>query len=330
MTDNLVSLSLGGGGKQTSDFIKNIILKNFSNDIIASMGDAARIYGAADMAFTTDSFVVKPDFFEGGNIGKLAVCGTVNDLAVSGAKAEYLSFAIVVAEGYPLDKLEQIIKSAAETANIAGVKIVCGDTKVVERGSLDGVILNTAGVGRIIRPLNDYSAVSVGDKVIVTSDIARHGISVMLARGELGFSGAIPSDCAPLNKMLENIYAFDVKFARDATRGGLAAVLNEISEKSGLGFIINETDIPLRSDVAELCEVLGLDPLSVANEGAAVLVVSQGDCSKVLDNLRQNPFGKNAAVIGSVSESGRVALKTEIGGTRYVDMPPGELLPRIC
>lgn len=330
MSEKLVTMSLGGGGKQTSDFIKDVIIKNFSNDIISVMADAAHVDASSRSAFTTDSFVVKPEFFDGGNIGKLAVCGTVNDLAVSGAKPEYLSFALIVAEGYPLDKLEKIIISAAETAKEAGVRIVCGDTKVVERGGLNGVILNTAGLGRVIKNLNDYSAVSAGDKVIITSDIARHGMSVMLARGDLGFSGSVASDCAPLNGMLERIYAFDVKFARDATRGGLAAVLNEISEKSGLGFDINEESLPVRRDVAELCEILGFDPLSVANEGAAVLVVSEKDCPKVMDCITQIPYGERAAVIGAVTDSGRVVLKTRIGGKRYVDMPPGELLPRIC
>lgn len=330
MSEKLVTMSLGGGGKQTADFIKNVIIKNFSNDIISVMADAAHLGTSCRSAFTTDSFVVKPEFFNGGNIGKLAICGTVNDLAVSGAKPEYLSFAVIVAEGYSLEKLTEIIISAAETAKEAGVKIVCGDTKVVERGSLDGVILNTAGVGRVIKNLNDYSAVSAGDKVIITSDIARHGVSVLLARGELGFSGTVESDCAPLNKMLEKIYGFDVKFARDATRGGVAAVLNEIAEKSGFGFEINEEDLPMREDVAGLCEILGLDPLSVANEGAAVIVVSEKDCELVLDCLLQTHYGKRAAVVGTVTGSGKVILKTRAGGARYIDMPPGELLPRIC
>ncbi len=330
MSEKLVSLSLGGGGKQTSDFIKNVIIKNFSNDIILNMGDAAHISTSLNSAFTTDSFVVKPEFFNGGNIGKLSICGTVNDLAVSGAKAEYISFSLIVAEGYPLDKLEQIIISAAETAKIAGVKIVCGDTKVVERNSLDGVVLNTAGVGSVIKNLNNYSSINIGDNVIITSDIARHGMSVMIERGNLGFDGNIESDCAPLNKMLESIYAFDIKFARDATRGGLAAVLNEITEKSNIGFLIEEENIPIQNDVADLCEILGLDPLTVANEGVAVIIASSIDTPKVLDTLTKSPYGKNSCVIGRVTDKARVVLKTKIGGSRYVDMPPGELLPRIC
>ena len=330
MSEKLVSLSLGGGGKQTSDFIKNVIIKNFSNDIILNMGDSAHISTSLNSAFTTDSFVVKPEFFKGGNIGKLSICGTVNDLAVSGAKAEYISFSLIVAEGYPLDKLEQIIVSAAETAKVAGVKIVCGDTKVVERNSLDGVVLNTAGVGSVIKNLNNYSSINVGDNVIITSDIARHGISVMVERGSLGFDSNIESDCAPLNKMLESIYAFDIKFARDATRGGLAAVLNEITEKSSVGFVIEEEKLPIQNDVADLCDILGLDPLTVANEGVAVIIASSVDTPKVIDTLTKSPYGKNSCVIGSVTDKARVVLKTKIGGSRYVDMPPGELLPRIC
>lgn len=330
MDSKVVTLSIGGGGKQTSGFIKDIILKYFNNDIINTLGDASYINTNELCSFTTDSFVIRPEFFTGGNIGKLSVCGTVNDLCVSGAEPEYLSFALVVPEGYSLSKLEEIVKSAAEMAEKAGVKIVCGDTKVIEKDGLDGIIINTAGVGRVVKKLNDYTTIQAGDKVIVTSDIARHGMSIMLERGDFGFSGSIESDCACLNKMMSKVYEYNVKFGRDATRGGLAAVLNEISEHSGKGFLINEEDIPLREDVAELCDVLGFDPLSVANEGAAVLVVSSEDCEKVLENLKSTEEGARSAVIGEVTESGRVILNTISGGQRPVDMPPGELLPRIC
>lgn len=330
MSDKFVTLSMGGGGKQTSDFIKEVVLKNFSNDIIANMGDAAHIATSFRSAFTTDSFVVSPAFFNGGNIGKLAVCGTVNDLAVSGAIPKYLSFAIVLEEGYPLGKLEEIIVSAGKEAAGAGVKIVCGDTKVVERGSLDGVMINTAGIGEVVKDLNDFSKVSVGDAVVITSDIARHGMTVMLARGELGFAGDIMSDCRCLNKMFEKIYSYDIKFSRDATRGGVAAVLNEIAEKSGKGFLIDEAALPIREDVLELCETLGFDPLTVANEGAALVVISAGDLAQVMDIFHKDPFGTVAAVIGEVTDTGKPVMKTKIGGMRYVEMPPGELLPRIC
>lgn len=330
MYDKVVTLSMGGGGKQTADFIKNVILKNFSNEIIANMGDAAHIKVSENSAFTTDSFVVKPLFFKGGNIGKLSICGTVNDLAVSGAIPKYLSFALVVEEGYPLDKLEEIIVSAGAQAAKAGVQIVCGDTKVVERGSLDGVMINTAGIGSVVKNLNDFGKIVEGDRVIVTSDIARHGMAVMLDRGDLGFSGDIKSDCECLNKMFEKLYSYDIKFSRDATRGGIAAVLNEIAEKSGKGFVIDESALPIREDVLELCETLGFDPLSVANEGAALIVVSDKDHEKVMNTLLNDPLGERAALIGSVTGNGKVVMKTKIGGSRYVEMPPGELLPRIC
>ncbi len=330
MAENVVKLSLGGGGKQMSDFIKHVILKNFDNDIIANMGDASLIKTSNLCAFSTDSFVIKPDFFVGGDIGKLAVCGTVNDLAVSGAIPKYLSFSVIVAEGYPLDKLEQIIISAGKTAKEAGVMIVCGDTKVVEREALDGIVINTAGVGDIVKHLNDFTQINEGDKIIVTSDIARHGMSIMLSRGNLGFVGNIESDCACLNKMLSSAYDMDVKFMRDATRGGLAAVLNEVVESSGLGVEIEEELIPIREDVAEFAETLGFDPLSVANEGLAVIIASKEDAGKVLSTIKNNELGNNAAIIGTITSSKKVVLKTIIGGHRYVEMPPGELLPRIC
>ncbi len=330
MAENVVKLSLGGGGKQMSDFIKDVILKNFDNEIIANMGDASLIKTNGLCAFSTDSFVIKPDVFTGGDIGKLAICGTVNDLAVSGAIPKYLSFSIVVAEGYPLDKLEQIIISAGKTAKEAGVMVVCGDTKVVEREALDGIIINTAGVGDIVKNLNDFSSIKTGDKIIVTSDIARHGMSIMLSRGNLGFIGNIESDCACLNKMLETVYTKDVKFARDATRGGLAAVLNEIAESSDVGIAVNEETLPIREDVANFAETLGFDPLSVANEGVAVVIASADCADEVVNILRENPLGKSAVIIGEITDSKKVVLNTTIGGKRYIEMPPGELLPRIC
>lgn len=330
MSDKIVTLSIGGGGKQTSNFIKDIILKHFDNNIIYNLGDASHVDTSSKSAFTTDSFVVRPEFFKGGNIGKLSICGTVNDLCVSGAIPKYLSFGLIVAEGYSLDKLEEIVKSAAYTAKEAGVQIVCGDTKVVNRESLEGVMINTAGIGEVVKDLNNFSSIKPGDKVIVTSDIARHGMAVMLDRGEFGFDGNIESDCACLNNMFEKVYPFKVKFARDATRGGLAAVLNEISEQASCGFLIEEENIPLRVDVMELCDTLGFDPLSVANEGAAVIIVDSSDAEKCLEEIKTENVGERAAIIGEVTDSKKVILNTISGGSRYIDMPPGELLPRIC
>ncbi len=330
MDDKIVTLSIGGGGKQTSNFIKDIILKYFNNDILNNLGDSSFIETSEISAFTTDSFVIRPEFFNGGNIGKLSICGTVNDLAVSGAEPLYLSFALIVSEGYSYEKLEKIVYSAAEEAKKAGVKIVCGDTKVVERGGIDGVIINTCGVGKVIKNLNNFSSIQEGDKVIVTSDIARHGMAVMLERGQFGFAGNIASDCACLNNMMKSIYSYNVKFGRDATRGGLAAVLNEIAEQSGKGFIIDEDKIPLRQDVAELCDTLGFDPLSVANEGAAVIICGEDDCDKVLATLKTIKEGERASIIGTVTNNNKVILNTSSGGKRHIDLPPGELLPRIC
>ena len=330
MSEKIVTLSIGGGGKQTSSFIKDIILKHFDNNIIDNLGDASYIKTSENTAFTTDSFVIRPEFFNGGNIGKLSICGTVNDLSVSGAKPLYLSFALVVAEGYSLENLEKIVESAANEAKKVGVAIVCGDTKVVERGGIDGIIINTCGVGSIVKKLNNYESIKASDKVIITSDIARHGMAIMLERGQFGFNGNIESDCACLNHMMSKIYDYNIKFSRDATRGGVAAVLNEIAEKSGKGFIINEEDIPIRQEVAELCDTLGYDPLSVANEGAAVIIVGNDDCQKVLDTLKSTETGKNAKVIGEVVDDNKVMLNTISGGRRHIDLPPGELLPRIC
>jgi hydrogenase expression/formation protein HypE len=328
--DKMITLAVGSGGTGTNNFIKDIILENLGNAMLENMGDAAYCNIGGEIAFTTDSYVVRPEFFPGGDIGKISVCGTVNDLAVSGAKPMYLSLGLIIPEGYLVEDLVKVIKSIAKTADEAGVSIVCGDTKVVEKGALDGLIINTAGVGKVVKKLNNFDNLKVGDKVILTSDIARHGMSVMLARGDLGFDGSIESDCAPLVKMFESIYEYDVKFARDATRGGVAAVLNEIKESASCGFLIREDDIVLEENVGYLCEMLGFDPLSVANEGLAVIIVSSSNVDDVIEKIKSDKYGKQACVIGEVTDSNRVILETCIGGKRNVNMPSGELLPRIC
>lgn len=335
-----ITLSVGGGGKDTNSFIKDIILKNFDNEILANMGDASILCledfksESGILSYTTDSFVINPNFFNGGNIGKLSICGTVNDLAVSGAIPLYLTFALIIPEGYKLDDLKKIVESAAMEAKKAGVKIVAGDTKVVDRNSLDSVIINTSGVGRIVKNLNDFMQISESDDIILTSDIARHGMSIMLSRQDYGFQGEIESDCATLNRMLESVYKYDVKFMRDATRGGVAAVLNEIAEKTGLGFLVRESDLPLMENVSMVCDTLGFDPLTVANEGVAVIICNKSDSTKVISELQKFETGKNAAIIGKVMKDNeiknRVVLETFAGGRRLIDMPPGELLPRIC
>lgn len=325
-----VTLAVGGGGASTQSFISDIIFSRLGNPLLRKAADAALIDTSLRTAFTTDSFVVRPEFFPGGDIGKIAICGTVNDLLVSGAIPEYISFGLIIPEGYLLTDLERVIDSMAATCEKAGVQVVCGDTKVVERGALDGLIINTSGIGRTVHDWTDYANISAGDKVIITSDAARHGMSVLLARGELGFDGQIESDCAPLNDVFDAARQYAVTFARDATRGGIAAVLNEIAAMCGVGFLMEDEHIKVRDNVRYLCDMLGFDPLSVANEGLAVIIVKEQDAEKALADIRKTANGADAAIAGTVTSDGKVVLKTTIGGKRFIEMPRGELLPRIC
>ena len=325
-----ITLSAGGGGKVMSKLIKDIFLKHFKSNELRLMRDAAYICCPEKAAFSTDSFIIKPEFFLGGDIGKLAVAGTVNDLACSGAIPLYLSCSVIIPEGYGTDDLAKVALSMANEAEVAEVEIVTGDTKVITKGELQGLIINTAGIGKREAEWNDYSAVKAGDCVLITSDIARHGVSVLLARQELGFSGVIESDCNTLSKMLQTLYGLRVHFVRDATRGGVAAVLNEIADHAGLGILLRESDVPLREDVAHYCDTLGFDPLSVANEGVAVIIADEGDACAVLERIRSHPFGVKASICGVVRQHSGVILETLIGGKRYVEMPIGENLPRIC
>jgi len=330
MEDKKITSALGSGGKSTNNFVKDIICKHFGNNILENLGDAAYLDIKGELSFTTDSFVVEPEFFPGGDIGKLAVYGTCNDLSVSGATPKFLSFSLIIPEGYRFSDIEKIIASAGAAAKEAGVLIVCGDTKVVSVSGLKSPFINTAGVGVVQKKLNDYSEIKAGDKVILTSDIARHGMCIMSKREGLNIESEIESDCADLNPLFEASDYKGIKFARDATRGGVAAVLNEISDKTELGFLVNETEIPLRDDVKYLCEFLGFDPLSVANEGVALMIVESASASQILDRLRSVKVGVNAALIGETCNEKKVMLKTPIGGVRNVEMPVGELLPRIC
>jgi len=330
MKDRVISLAVGSGGKQMQEFLDKFIIGKLSNDILAKSSDSAILDLKGKTAFTTDSFIVSPEFFNGGDIGKLAVCGTVNDLAVAGATPKYLSLSLIIPEGYCFDKLETILQSISDTAALAEVLIVTGDTKVMPRNSLDSIIINTSGVGEIVKDCTIYANIEEGDKIIVTSDIARHAISIMLARDEFGFIGDIESDCTPLNHMMQKIYEYDIKFARDATRGGIAAVLNEISLKRSIGCNIFEAQIPIREDVEAMCKVLGYDPLVAANEGVIVLFVSSEDAKKVVDILHQECNNKKATIVGDVVAGNKVSLNTIIGGKRYVEMPSGEIFPRIC
>ena len=324
-----ITMSVGSGGSATRSFVSDIIFSKLGNSTLNRASDAAIVSAGGKIAFTTDSYVVRPEFFPGGDIGKIAVCGTVNDLLVSGAVPRYLSFGLVMPAGYPVSDLEKVVSSMAEECSKAGVEIVCGDTKVVEQGAVDGLIINTSGVGEAVNDYTDTGRICEGDAVIITSDIARHGMSVMLARGDLGFEGEVLSDCACLKDVFDAVREFDVKFARDATRGGVAAVLNEISSDAGIGFLMDESRIPMDENVGYLCDMLGFDPLAVANEGLAVIIIKQGDAEAALEKIKSCENGRQAAVCGLV-QGGQVVLETSIGGKRYIEMPSGELLPRIC
>lgn len=325
-----ITMSIGSGGKDTNDFIKNLILLELGNDKLNNMGDAAYLNMSKEISFTTDSFVVYPEFFAGGDIGKLAVYGTCNDLAVSGAIPKYISLSFIIPEGYEIETLVKIVRSIKCAALDVGVDIVCGDTKVIERDSLKGLIINTAGVGELKEKLNIYDNIKIGDKVIITSDIARHGVSVMSARGSLGVDLDIKSDCGNLYDIFKTAGYDGISFARDATRGGVAAVLHEIMDQSGKGFLIDEDKIPINNQVKYLCELLGFDPLSIANEGVAIILVRQNLVLDILCKIKKSKIAKCAAIIGKVTENKELIMNTEIGGKRFIEMPVGELLPRIC
>ncbi|MBZ4642816.1 MAG: hydrogenase expression/formation protein HypE [Deferribacteres bacterium] len=325
------TMTLGGGGKQTNDFIKEFILKKLGNTYLNQLRDASVLdINSNKLAFTTDSFVVMPEFFPGGDIGKLAVYGTCNDLAVSGAKPLYLSLSFVISEGYGLKNVARIISSIKEASEEVGVSVVCGDTKVIERSENIRIIINTAGIGLLQKDINDYTSIVPGDKVIFTSDIGRHGLAVLSERGEFNLDADIKSDCGNLYEIFRKIGYNGIKFARDATRGGVAAVLNEISEKSGFGFLIEESEIPVEQNVKYLLEFLGLDMFNVANEGVAVIICESEQSDSILKKLKTVKISKNAKIVGEVTEKNKVILRNEYGGLRVVEMPDGNLLPRIC
>jgi hydrogenase expression/formation protein HypE len=331
-----ILLSHGGGGRQTQQLVRELFAKHFANPILESFGDAALLESSeSTIAFTTDSYVVRPLEFPGGNIGKLAVCGTVNDLAVSGAEPLWLSCGFVIEEGLELNVLERIVASMGEEARHAGVAIVCGDTKVVERGTADGIFINTAGVGKIIaaKPLSP-DALQDGDAIIINGRIADHGIAIMSARKDIRLDTPIKTDCAALGNLTGTVLdaAPNVRCMRDPTRGGVAAVLNEWVEGKALGIELDEASIPMHDATRAVCEMLGFDPLTVANEGKVIAAVPADEAQATLAAMQRHPLGKNAAIIGKVSTDrpGKVVLATSFGTKRIVPMPSGELLPRIC
>jgi len=333
--ENRVLLAHGSGGKLSHDLITKSFVSILGNPLLNKLEDSAVFELSGRLAFTTDSFIVSPIFFPGGDIGKLAVCGTVNDLAMSGATPLYLSLAFIIEEGFSIDELEKIVSSIYKAADEAGVKIVTGDTKVVNQGSADKLFINTAGVG-IMPPGIDISAANArpGDKVILSGNLGNHGIAVLSQREGLKFQVPIPSDCAPLNKMVAEILetSANIHCLRDPTRGGVATTLNDFAEQSQVGIRIEEEKIPVHKAVLAACELLGFDPLYIANEGKLVAVVSPADADKVLAKIRQNQYGTEAAIIGEVvnEHRGQVVMKTSLGASRIVDVLVGELLPRIC
>ncbi|MBL8895211.1 MAG: hydrogenase expression/formation protein HypE [Rhizobiales bacterium] len=336
-----VTLAHGGGGKAMRDLIDDVFVAAFDNPLLSPLDDQARLdlddlLKLGDrLAFTTDSFVVDPLEFPGGNIGKLAVCGTVNDLAVGGAKPLYLSCAAIIEEGLEVDLLRRIAAAMAEAGSAAGISIVTGDTKVVEKGSCDGLFLATTGIG-VIRPGIDLGAhlARPGDAILVNGLLGDHGAAILGARGDMELDSPIASDCAPLNDLIDALLvaAPETRFLRDATRGGLASVLNELAEASQVSIAIDEELTPIRAEVKAFCEILGLDPLYLANEGKIVAVVPQHQTEAALAAMRAHEFGQGACVIGVVGDGapGRVTMKTCFGGERIVDMLVGEQLPRIC
>lgn len=325
-----ISLELGGGGKMMRDFIAEHIVANFGNPFLEPLADSAYLPG--DIAFTTDSYVVMPIFFPGGDIGSLCVNGTVNDLVVAGAEPKFLSLAFILEEGMPLDELKTILRSIRSSAEEAGVSIVTGDTKTVRRGQGDKIFINTAGIGfRVGRP--DLSRIQPGDKIILTGTLGDHSLAVMVARGEFGLESDIRSDCAPLNYLLP-FWNDGTLWMRDVTRGGLATVLSELAEKLSHAVLIDEGSVPLSDAVRGATEILGIDPLFLACEGRAVLVVPEKKADSILQRIRNHAYGRTAAVIGEVSptvgRAGEVLLSTLSGGLRLLEPLTSELLPRIC
>ncbi|HKO96403.1 MAG TPA: hydrogenase expression/formation protein HypE [Pyrinomonadaceae bacterium] len=352
--DTQITLAHGSGGRAMHELVEGLFLEYLRNPMLEVLEDQAvfeiacgHVPGATNghaltrMAFTTDSYVVDPIFFPGGDIGKLAIHGTVNDLAMSGARPLYLSAGFILEEGFPVADLKRILVSMRDAAAEAGVAVVTGDTKVVQKGSADKLFINTAGVGVIEAPIRLSAATAqVGDKVVLSGTIGDHGTTIMIARGELELETDIETDTAPLNSLVEemldearNASALDsIHCMRDPTRGGVATTLNEIALSSEICIEIDEDLIPVREEVKGACEILGLDPLYVANEGKLVAIVSADLAEPLVDRMRKNRYGKGACIIGEVKAEPRgiVAMRTGFGGTRIVDMLAGEQLPRIC
>jgi hydrogenase expression/formation protein HypE len=339
--DTHITLAHGSGGKAMRDLIDDVFVRSFDNPILSQLEDQASfnlanlLQQGDRLAFTTDSYVVDPLFFPGSDIGELAINGTINDLAVSGAKPLYLTCSVILEEGLPVETLRRVVASMQAAAKNAGVQIVTGDTKVVHRGAADKLFINTAGIGIIPTGVNiSAHNIQPGDAIIINGELGNHGTAILIARGELALETDIKSDCQPLHTLVETILEFcpGIHAMRDATRGGLATVLNEFAMTSNVGIRLHEKSIAIREEVKGVCEILGLDPLYLANEGKLVVVVQQDKADQVLSAMKTHPAGKDACIVGEViaSPPGVVFLKTAFGAERIVDMLVGDQLPRIC
>ncbi len=332
-----ILLAHGGGGQLTDDLIRRHILPNLGNDTLAQLGDSAALdLDSGSLCLTTDSYVVKPLFFNGGDIGKLAVCGTVNDLAVAGARPVALTLSLIIEDGFEMRLLDRILASIGKTARESDVRIVTGDTKTVEAGAADKIFINTAGIGQRLSGVElGFDRIAAGDKIIVNGTLGDHGMTIISQREDIKFQSQLESDCAPLAGLIGGLLAgtSGIRFMRDPTRGGLAATLNEIAQSTDLSIEINESDIPIKPAVQAAADMLGFDVLAIANEGKFVAIVSPESADDCLDACRNHPLGEDARIIGEIVEKRDVPvveLKTQIGGKRIVQMPYGRELPRIC
>jgi hydrogenase expression/formation protein HypE len=332
--EDIISLSHGNGGKKTSKLIDELILPSFNSSALNNLGDGAVLNTGSSIAFSTDSFVIFPYFFPGGDIGKLSVCGTVNDLLMCGSIPKYLSLSLILEEGFKLSDLEKIIKSISDTASAAGVQVVTGDTKVVDKGHGHGIYINTSGIGEMRSSIKlGKDRIEKGDKIIVTGSVGNHGVAVLCEREQL-LQGDIVSDCATLNEVVETILKFGdkVKILRDPTRGGVATTLNEFVEKSPLSIELQEDSVPVDLNVRTACDLLGLEPLYSANEGKVLAVVSEDCADELVAELKKLSLAKDSAVIGEVVDymTSKVILKSTLGGKRILDKLSHDILPRIC
>lgn len=333
--ENKIRMIHGDGGEATASIISRIFYKHFDNDLLINSLDSAVFHvETGRLAFTTDSFVVKPVFFPGGDLGKLSVCGTVNDLCVSGAQPLYISLGVIIEEGFDISELDKLARSIADTCNRANVNVITGDTKVVEKGCADKIFINTSGVGVI---KNDYvpKKITEGDKIIVTGGIGEHGTAIAVERYNLNVTGSFKSDCMPLTELINKIGVFSdsIKLMKDPTRGGLATCLNEMAHYSKLGIHLKEEKIPIKDEIKSVNNIIGFDPLYLACEGRMVIVVDKENCERILDVIKNIKSCENAEIIGNFSDTGQVPivyLETFIGGTRILGPLEGELLPRIC